>query len=633
MSFKFNKQQLEAIKHKDGPALVLAVPGAGKTTVLIYRTHNLIKKHNINPLKILSITFSKASAKDMKNRFNNTFPNFYNIPVNFSTIHSFSYTILKEYAYRNNLKYSLIENFKHPQHKNKLLRKIYLDINGEYITEEKLETVINTIGYIKNMMFTIDDFLQKYKVDIKNFKKIYTKYENYKYNNFLIDFDDMLTYTLNILNKDKYLLNKYRNKFDYIQVDEGQDTSKIQMEIIKTISQPKNNLFIVADDDQSIYRFRGASPENILNFKEIYPQANIFYMEQNFRSSNNIVNVCNKFIKQNTLRYNKELFTENKNIRPVKIIRSETIIDEYEYLIEMFKKHGDLSNSAILYRNNISSLGLIEYLDRNNIPFYIRDAKISFANHWVVKDILAFLNVAYDNKNIFEFEKIYYKTKGYIYKKHINWAKTLSYNIPIFDRLLQYPDLKKDYKKQIKELKVDFKRLSNLKPYDAISFIEKDLKYEKYLKENSIKFGYTYDSLKTILFNLKLIAKNTNNIKEFLGRLKYLDYITYRSRKEKNGVRLSTIHSAKGLEFKKVYIIDLIEGDFPTFNSIEAFEKGQINLLEEERRLFYVGMTRAKEVLDLITIDYKNESKVKDSRFLIELEDIFKDELYKKSKN
>lgn len=633
MSFKFNKQQLDAIKHKDGPALVLAVPGAGKTTVLIYRTHNLIKKYNINPLKILSITFSKASAKDMKNRFNNTFPNFYNIPVNFSTIHSFSYTILKEYAYRNNIKYSLIENFKHPQYKNKLLRKIYLDINGEYITEEKLETVINTIGYIKNMMFDIDDFLQKYKVDIENFKEIYTKYENYKSDNLLIDFDDMLTYALNILNKDKYLLSKYRNKFDYIQVDEGQDTSKIQMEIAKTISHPKNNLFIVADDDQSIYRFRGASPENILNFKEIYPQANIFYMEQNFRSSNNIVNVCNKFIKQNTLRYNKELFTENKNIRPVKIIRSETIIDEYEYLIEMFKKHGDLSNTAILYRNNISSLGIIEYLDRNNIPFYIRDAKISFFNHWIVKDIIAFLNVAYDNINIFEFEKIYYKTKGYIYKNHINWAKTLSYNIPIFDRLLQYPDLKKDYKKQIKELKVDFKRLSNLKPYEAISFIEKDLKYEKYLKENSIKFGYTYDSLKTILFNLKLIAKNADNMKEFLGRLKYLDYITYRSKKEKNGVALSTIHSAKGLEFKKVYMIDLIEGDFPTFNSIESFEKGQINLLEEERRLFYVGMTRAKEVLDLITIDYKNESKVKDSRFLIELEDIFKDELYKKSKS
>lgn len=619
----FNKQQLRAIRHKNGPALVLAVPGAGKTTVLIHRTYNLIKKHNINSLKILSITFSKSSAKDMKNRFNNIFAELHNTPVKFSTIHSFSYTILREYAYKNNIKYNLIESPKHPQYKNKLLKEIYLDINREYITEEKLEGLINIIGYVKNMMFDINDFVQNNKVDIRNLKEIYNAYEKYKTKNFLIDFDDMLTYTLNILNKDKYLLTKYRNKYDYIQVDEGQDTSKIQMEIIKTLAFPKNNLFIVADDDQSIYGFRGACPDDMLNFQKIYPNAKIFYMEENFRSSNNIVNVCNNFIKQNTLRYNKELFTKNRNIRPIQIVRTETIIDEYEYLVRTFKKYGDLSNTAILYRNNISSLGLIEYLERNSIPFYIRDIKISLFNHWIVKDILAFLNVAYNDTNIFEFEKIYYKTKGYIYKKYINWIKTLSYNISVFDRLLQYPGLREDYKERISELKIDFKRLSKLKPYEAISFIEKDLKYEKYLKENSIKFGYTYDSLKTILFDLKLIAKNTSNIEKFLERLKYLDYISYKSKNKKNGVTLSTIHSAKGLEFKKVYIIDLIDGDFPTSNSIETFENGQVDLLEEERRLFYVGMTRAKEVLDLITTEYKNEKKVDDSRFLMELESIF----------
>ncbi|MCR2043251.1 ATP-dependent helicase [Anaerosalibacter massiliensis] len=619
----FNKQQLRAIRHKNGPALVLAVPGAGKTTVLIHRTYNLIKKYNINSLKILSITFSKSSAKDMKNRFNNIFTELHNIPVKFSTIHSFSYTILREYAYKNNIKYNLIESPKHPQYKNKLLKEIYLDINREYITEEKLEGLINIIGYVKNMMFDINDFVQNNKVDIRNLKEIYNAYEKYKTKNFLIDFDDMLTYTLNILNKDKYLLTKCRNKYDYIQVDEGQDTSKIQMEIIKTLAFPKNNLFIVADDDQSIYGFRGACPDDMLNFQKIYPNAKIFYMEENFRSSNNIVNVCNNFIKQNTLRYNKELFTKNRNIRPIQIVRTETIIDEYEYLVRTFKKYGDLSNTAILYRNNISSLGLIEYLERNSIPFYIRDMKISLFNHWIVKDILAFLNVAYDDTNIFEFEKIYYKTKGYIYKKYINWIKTLSYNISVFDRLLQYPGLREDYKERINELKIDFKRLSKLKPYEAISFIEKDLKYEKYLKENSIKFGYTYDSLKTILFDLKLIAKNTSNIEKFLERLKYLDYISYKSKNKKNGVTLSTIHSAKGLEFKKVYMIDLIDGDFPTSNSIETFENGQVNLLEEERRLFYVGMTRAKEVLDLITTEYKNEKKVDDSRFLMELESIF----------
>ncbi|WP_416197511.1 MAG: DNA helicase [Sporanaerobacter sp.] len=622
---ELNKYQKKAVSHVDGPALVLAVPGAGKTTVLIHRTNNLIENHNINPDSILSMTFSRASANDMKARYNTTFPHSQSPTIRFSTIHSFSYTILREYAYRKNIKYILMEGKNAPINKNSLLRKIYLEINGEYITDERLEGIANTIGYIKNMCFEIDDYMLNNKVEVNNFKEIYMYYENYKLQNHLIDFDDMLVLTYKVLKEDKYLLNKYRNKYNYIQVDEGQDTSKIQMEIIKTIAYPNNNLFIVADDDQSIYGFRGAFPKGLLEFKKIYPKAKMFYMEENFRSSKNIVNVSNKFIKQNTLRYDKNLFTKNEDVRPIQIVKAKTVLDQYEYLVGELKKYDELSNTAILYRNNISALGLIEYLERNNVPFHLRDMKISLFNHWMINDIVAFLTLAKDDTNISAFEKIYYKMRGFVYKKYINYIKTLNYNSSVFDRILLYPGLDEEYKQKIVELKRDFKYLSRLKPCEAISFIEEDLKYERYLRENSLKLGYTYDSLKTILFDLKLIAKNTPSIEFFLSRLKYLDYLSKKSVQAKSGVVLSTIHAAKGLEFKNVYMIDLVDGDFPTLNSIEAFYKGNYDLLEEERRLFYVGMTRAKEVLDLITIKNRNDKKVESSKFLVEIEEMFKE--------
>lgn len=494
------------MNHINGPALVLAVPGAGKTTVLIHRTANLILNQNVPSERILSITFSRASARDMKERFLKLYKNFNPNQVHFSTIHSFAYGLVKEYFYRYNIKYGLIEGEKSPLNKNRLLRKIYFDINNEYLTEERFENVANTIGYIKNMLLDIDEYLKLNNVEINNFREIFVSYENFKRKNHLIDFDDMLTLSLQILKEDRYLLNKYRNKYDYIQVDEGQDTSKVQIEIIRTIAAPRNNVFVVADDDQSIYGFRGAFPRALLNFNKMYPSGKIFYMEENFRSSKNIVSVCNKFIKQNTLRYNKNLFTANKNIRPITIVKVENMLDQYDYLVQEIKEHEDYKNTAILYRNNISAIGLIEFFERNSIPFYIRDSKIHFFNHWVVDDILSFLRLAHDDKDMETLEKIYFKMKGYIYKKYINYIKTLDCNISVFDRLMEYPYLEDEYKSQIRELKYDFKKLSNLRPYEAISFIEKNLKYEKYLRENSLKFGYTFDSLKTILYFLKIIS-------------------------------------------------------------------------------------------------------------------------------
>lgn len=611
-------EQKNAINHVEGPALILAVPGAGKTTVLIHRTVNLILNHKVSPEKILSITFSRASARDMKNRFVNSFKDISSIPIQFSTIHSFCFNLIREYAYMNKINFTLIEEEKNQMNKYNLLKKIYLEINNEYITEEKLESLLNYIGYLKNMMLNIDDFVKNSKPDIENFKSIYGAYEKYKRDNNLIDFDDMLTLSHEILNSNKYILKKYRKKYDFIQVDEGQDTSKVQLEIIKLLASPKNNLFIVADDDQSIYGFRGAFPKGLLNFQKYYPNGKLFFMEENYRSSKNIVSVCNKFIKTNSIRYNKNIKTSNDYVEPINIIKVDSVTNQYSHLIEELKNN-DLTKCCILYRNNLSSIGLMEILDRNQIQFYMRDIKVKFFNHWLLQDIFNFIIFSQDTSKMSIYENIYYKNKGYISKKQINYAKTLNYKQSVFDRIMNFPGLSNYYKTNLRELKLDFKKLSKMNPYDAINFIEYDLEYDKYLKENSMKFGYTYDNLKSILFYLKLIAKNTEDINTFINRLNYLQSLCKNSRNYNNAVTLSTIHSAKGLEFDRVYIIDLIDGDFPSMSSIENAEKGKFELIEEERRLFYVGMSRAKYHLSLFAIDNIGDKYVEPSRFLAEL--------------
>lgn len=617
-----SSEQKKAISHVDGPALVLAVPGAGKTTVIIHRTANLILNHNIKPDKILSITFSKASAREMKERFNRIYRDAFSSSVHFSTIHSFSYNLIREYAFKNNIRYTLIENMDREVNKISILKEIYQYINKSIITEEKLENLINYIGYIKNMLITPEEFLSKFSVDIKNFKDIFYTYESYKASNKFIDFDDMLTLSLHILKEDKHLLYKYRNKYEYIQVDEAQDTSKVQMEIIKLLSHPRNNLFLVADDDQSIYSFRGAYPDGLFEFTRIYENCKIFYMEQNYRSTRNIVTVCNEFIKANTRRYSKNIFTHNPHLEPISIVKVKSPEEQYYFLIEELRKYLDKNNIAILYRNNLSSIGVIEHLVRNNIQFYMRDKKLKFFNHWIINEIFDFFTLATDERDIKAFENIYYKMKGFISKKQLNYIKTLDSTMSIFDRLLSIPGLNNFYRNTFLELKLDFKKLSKMTPYEGISYIEKDLGYEDYLKEASSRFFYNIDTLNKTLDCLKMIAENTKNLKEFAEKLKYLENLCNESKRVDNSVFLSTIHSAKGLEFDRVYMIDLFDEEFPTTSSIDAFLNGDFHPLEEERRLFYVGMTRAKKHLTLVTIG-KNERGLKPSRFIEELEKLF----------
>ncbi|MBC7087553.1 MAG: ATP-dependent helicase [Tissierellales bacterium] len=617
---QFSKEQNLAISHLNGPALVLAVPGSGKTTVLIHRVYYLTKRLNINPRKILSITFSKASAIDMERRFQETFPSA-NIVPKFMTIHAFCYEIIRTYERKANQKYILIENEYIDKNKYSIVSAIYKNLTGNQITEEKLENFFSYVGFIKNMCITPEEFVKNKRVDIENFIDIYYNYEKYKLDKKLIDFDDMLTKAHSILKTDNSILDLYKNKFDYIQIDEGQDTSIIQFNIISLIATPKNNIFVVADDDQSIYGFRGAYPKQLLEFKKMYPNGHIYYLKENYRSSRNIVEASYSFISNNLNRYKKDIFTSNPYSSPIKILKFSTILDQYGFLIKEIEKNKDES-LAILYRNNLSSLGLIYCLSEKNYKFSMRDFKLKFFNHWLIKDIFCFLEFANDTKNFLKYSQIYYKKKGYISKKMVFWASTNNKNNDVFSNMLSYPGLSEFYKMKIRELELDFKKLSKLKPKNAIDYIVFNLDYHSYIKENCNRLGYTYETLMQMIFYLKLIANDTNNTEQLRNKLISLERNIKESSKVQSNITLSTIHGAKGLEFDKVIIIDLINGQFPSSSSLDILNDGNPIEFEEERRLFYVGITRAKYELTLTSYNILDSIAVKQSQFIDELSKI-----------
>ena len=603
------KQKLVTL-HRDGPALVLAVPGAGKTTILLHRTLNLIKT-GIDAKRILTITFSKAATNEMSKRFSKMSSN---LNTNFLTIHAFSYKILLDYARVRGKNYKLIEEKK--SLKNQVLKNIYISINNTYPTEDLLDMTSNEISLCKNLLLNPSSFENNFNCQTANFQKIFLSYENYKKENHYIDFDDMLTLTYKILKDDAYFKNKYRSYFDFIQLDEGQDTSYVQFLILKLLAKPKDNIFIVADDDQSIYGFRGAKPDELLKLNETYKDLKIYYMEENFRSSKNIVNISNLFIGQNQNRFKKAICTNNDWKNPVELIKLKNSLDQYEFIRDKLPK---LQGScAILYRNNLSAIGLVEFLERNNIDFNIKDNKNKFFSHFIVRDIIDIINFSNDLSNLALYQKFYYKLEGYISKRHIAYLKN-KVTDNIFKELMAYPNLPPYYLKNISKLASDFKILKNMKLSKALSFIQYEMGYNKYLEENAKRLGENMNSISEYLFYISLIGENAKNIDEFIGRLKHLQFLLRKPNDSNINLFLSTIHSSKGLEFTNVFMIDLIDGNIPSKSAIDILPDDTLGL-EEERRLFYVAMTRTKENLFLIYPYYRNNIKNEMSRFLIELE-------------
>ena len=564
-----NKQQRTAAVHDKGPCLLLAVPGAGKTTTMLCRTAYLIL-NSVKPDNILSITFSRASAKDMEEKFKKMFEQGLDASPEFSTIHSFAYKVVLRYYHKNKIKLSIIENDK-DRGKLKVLKDAYSNYNdGEKINDDDLDNIINRISFVKNMMLE-DDEIDNYPFPDENtipcFKSIYLDYEKYKRETGLIDFDDMLTECHKAFINDSTLLEELRNKYKYIQVDEGQDTSKIQHEIIKILASAENNILYICDDDQSIYGFRAAYPEFLLKIRETYPDAKILFMEENFRSSKNIVAVCNSFIKINKKRYDKNMVTNNVEGGKVKIITLDDSVSQYTMLTESLK---DLKerDAAVLYRNKRSSILVADYFIKNNIEFTMTGYDRSFFNHWIVNDMLSFMKFASNQKDIVTFGMIFRKLQGfYITNAMYDTIKYDKTDNTVFDKLSKIKGLQDYHVEKIKELKYKIRRLSGLNPHEAIAFIESELNYNKQLEFNKSRYGYSVENQK-YPFTLKMLSAEIKDYKELKEKLETLEKQLKEAEDNKTcKIVLSTIHSSKGLEWDDVYMIDLINGEFPANKS------------------------------------------------------------------
>jgi len=616
-----NEVQRQAVVNTGGALLLLASPGSGKTTTIIVKIGYLLEVKGIHPARIKAVTFGRAAAEEMKARFKRFFPTL--TLVDFSTTHSLAFEVTREYFRKNQLDYQLIEGSQN-QDKRRILREIFKSVTQENITEDQMDELTTYISFIKNKLILRDKW-SEIACNVPEAAEIMRKYEEFKSasDKLLLDYDDMLIYANEAFDQDRELLGRYQQRYDYILTDESQDTSLIQHYIIEKLIRKHGKLCVVADDDQSIYSWRGAEPSYLLNFKNVYPNATILFMEQNYRSSQDIVNTANAFIKCNKQRYNKNMFTHNPPNKPI-IIRSLTDYKtQAKYLIEEIKQPDHFCKTAVLYRNNSSSIILINELDRAGISFYIKDEDKRFFSHWVVEDILNFMRLTYTDKRIDIFEKIFTKMNGYITKQQMEAVKKIDNNESIFDNLLQYAPLQDYQLKQLEECKQTIQLMKGVVPLTAIYTIRRKLGYEKALERICERLGFRKDYVLGILNTLEEVAAGLSSMEDFARRLKYLEKVMKSSTNNKDSwVILSTFHSAKGLEFDRVYMIDLLEGIIPSHGDVEQKKEGKPEAMEEAVRLFYVVMTRAKTHLELITYDKRDHEKVSESQFVASVRNI-----------
>lgn len=623
LGVQLNPAQTKAVLQTEGPMLLLASPGSGKTTTLIMRIGYLIEEKGIDPTRIKAVTFSRASANDMKERFKKFFPQL--TPVDFSTIHSLAFQVVREHFRNEHIQYELIEgpSNKHnqgraPINKRILLRNIFKTMNDDNITEDQLEELLTYISYIKNKLIPLDK-LSSVSCSVPHAEEIFRKYEEFKRNSqvLLVDYDDMLTIANRILENESDLLKKYQRMYDYVLTDESQDTSLVQHLIIEKLVKEHKNLCVVADDDQSIYGWRGAEPQYLLDFKKRYPHAEILKMEQNYRSSKNIVKIANQFIQQNKKRYPKNMFTENK---PASEIVRKVLTDYSEqttYVAEAILKEQNLQEIAVLYRNNSSSILLVNELERANIPFYLKDTDHRFFHHWIVEDMKNFMRMTFNDRKPALLEKIYSKFNGYISKVQVENLKRINNDESVFDNLINHVDIKEYQVRKLKRCKELFSDMRHQRPLKVIQTIRQELEYDKAIEGMCQRLGFNKDNLFGILHTLEEVAAPLHTIEEFAQRLHQLESAMIHAKKNQsaNAVTLTTLHSSKGLEFNKVYMIDLIDGVIPSTIDMEEFRHGDTNLMEEAARLFYVGMTRARFHLELISYKSKYGVQTRVSRF------------------
>lgn len=624
-SVKLNQQQKEAVQSTKGPVLLLAVPGSGKTTVLVTRLGYMIYCKNIPPESILTVTYTVAATKDMSERFAVRFGEDMAKRLEFRTINGICARIIQYYGRR--IGKTPFELVKDEKATTGMLIRICQDHGMGYPTESDLKNVRTLLTYIKNMMLNEEELQKLEEESDIRIAGIYREYCRQMREQKMMDYDDQMLYAYNMLRKDPGVLAYFQNRYPYICVDEAQDTSKIQHAIIALLAAGTGNLFMVGDEDQSIYGFRAAYPEALLSFEKKHPGAKVLLMEENFRSNAKIVEAADKFIQKNTLRHEKHMRAAREAGADIREISLKSRKAQYVYLMKAAQEcttgmagmsgseehrgraDASVTETAVLYRDNECAIPLIDLLERKNIPYRMRNADLSFFTHRTVLDVQNIIRFAMNPKDTELFMQIYYRLKLFFNKKDaLRYAQiSQEKDMEVLDAALKYGNLEKYQEDNIRNLKRQMVRILNMPGDEAVNQILTYMGYQDYLK----KMGMNANKLETV----KLIGSRVESPEKLLERLEELRTIIQEKVSDKDcPFILSTMHASKGLEYDTVYLLDVMDGILPekVLANPRTASKEELETYEEERRLFYVGVTRAKNQLNVFTTN-------KPSKFCSEL--------------
>ena len=604
-----NKTQAKAVSHKDGPCLVLAGPGSGKTRTIVNRIKYLIEKCNVRPEEILVVTFTRFAAQEMKNRLCSLMGK-KNLPVTAGTFHGIFYGILR-CTYRMSGQNILSE-----EEKYQLLREVISRQEAEVSDEEDfILDIAAEIGKIKNNRLDVEEYVPE-KCSIETFREIYSRYEEERKQRRKIDFDDMLVLCYNLLSSRPEVLEGWQRKFRYILIDEFQDINRIQYDVIRLLALPQNNLFVVGDDDQAIYGFRGADSELMFQFRKDYPQADQILLGMNYRSTEYIVRNSLKVIRHNERRFEKQLEAYRKGGACLHVQELADPAEEAEYILDEIEKC--ISDGvrpediAVLFRIHTDAGPVAEALVERRIPFQMKEHLPNIYNHFIGKDIQAYFRLAMGERRRQDFLQVMNRPKRYIGRDSLA------------GRAVSFEDIRNHYcdkewmMDRIDQFEWDVKMLAKMAPYAAIQYIRKRIGYDDFLRDYAFSHNIPRTDLTEVIEEIAEAARPYRTLEEWFRHVEEYTHILQEKQKKDNpeGVRLMTIHAAKGLEFHTVFILDANEGRIP-------YKKARTDAqTEEERRLFYVAMTRAREKLTVCYVKTKSGKETAPSRFVDELLDV-----------
>ena len=606
-----NKTQAKAVSHRDGPCLVLAGPGSGKTLTIVNRIKYLIEKYHVRPEEILVVTFTRFAAQEMKNRLCSLMGR-KNIPVTAGTFHGIFYGILR-CTYRMSA-----ENILSEEEKYQMLREVAgrqeLEISDG---EDFLADIAAEIGKIKNNRLALDEYVSE-KCSAEAFREIYRQYEEERKRRRKIDFDDMLVLCWELLSSRPEVLAGWQSKFRYILIDEFQDINRIQYDVIRLLALPENNLFVVGDDDQAIYGFRGADSELMFRFLKDYPEAEQMLLGTNYRSTEYIVRNSLRVIRHNERRFEKQLEASRKGGACLHVQELADPAEEAEYILDEIEKCTAAGvrpeEIAVLFRIHTDAGPLAEALVDRKIPFQMREHLPNIYNHFIARDIQAYFRLAMGERRRQDFLQVMNRPKRYIGRDSLPGREVS------FEEIRKHYCDKEWMMERIDQFEWDVKMLAKMAPYAAIQYLRKRIGYDDYLRDYAFSHNMARADLTEVIQEIGEAARPYRTLEEWFDHVEEYTRILQEKekKKEKNpeGVRLMTIHAAKGLEFHTVFILDANEGKIP-------YKKARTDAqTEEERRLFYVAMTRAKEKLTVCYVKTQSGKETAPSRFVDELLDV-----------